>query len=833
MRNNHSIKIIICVLLSFLSSSVFGQISWQKINTGTSKTLWSVWGDSEGNVMAVGVGGTILYYYEKKIIPMDSGTNQHLCDIWGSDPNNIFAVGDNGTILRYDGIHWNEMESGSDFKLIGVWGTSSDNVYASGYDYYDDTKGSVLHFDGETWSEVYHDQERGLSRIWGFSENDIYVGGFKGRLVHFDGSNWQIMQSGSNNSLLRAWGDSPDNIYMAGYDGTILCYDGENWNSMDNIGTSYYFNDIWGDKSGKMIVVGNHMDSLILQFTGGMWEPIDCGSSGQKGGIWGDDKEIFICGNDGVILYSPNTTELLLSLEDTKNGDQFHFFSKDSSIADNTFYKGKWITGGQKYDCVLHYNHNDNSITITANHKNNDAYYYFFLQEASPSCYEGYYTYYTDTLYSGAVSLTTTYGASLEQSQSSSQFVSAKTIGQKQDNLLTIGALLPISGELHSLGMAFSSVLQLAHEDIQSYLADIGSELIVDLLIEDNQAKLSETWYRVQDLRGQGASLLFGPQDSPSLDYIKQFAEQENYLLLSSASTAVDLAIPDDNVMRCISDDRLQAQALVDTMRSDGITDIVILSRSNIYGRGLYQALEKGWADTGENRNNSSSGFMGDDDIDRDKAVSIVFGNNESDIDDVLVHLQNILNEESFEDKSKVGIVVIAYEEGITLFEKASAIEGLHSFHWYGTDSLAQDQSLIDNSIAAEFAVQTQFTCTTFAVPDSEAYQTKVDEVTTRLGYTPPTLAMIAYDTYQLAVRAYLEAGSDDPAIMKTALQQVAETYQGITGDLRFNENGDRATGSYAYWTVKNIDEQYLWQSDSGEIWVDDSVPVLDWAIME
>ena len=78
-----------------------------------------------------------------------------------------------------------------------------------------------------------------------------------------------------------------------------------------------------------------------------------------------------------------------------------------------------------------------------------------------------------------------------------------------------------------------------------------------------------------------------------------------------------------------------------------------------------------------------------------------------------------------------------------------------------------------------------------------------------------------------------MNSGSGDPQSMKAALQNVAETYEGITGDLSFNANGDRASGAYEYWTLAEEDGIYFWQFDSGEVWSGDPVTVLDWMIME
>ena len=40
---------------------------------------------------------------------MDSGTTDTLWGVWGSSGSDVFAVGDNGTILHYNGSTWSPM----------------------------------------------------------------------------------------------------------------------------------------------------------------------------------------------------------------------------------------------------------------------------------------------------------------------------------------------------------------------------------------------------------------------------------------------------------------------------------------------------------------------------------------------------------------------------------------------------------------------------------------------------------------------------------------------------------------------------------------------------
>ncbi len=73
---------------------------------------------------------------------MDSGTTDYLLSVWGNSAKDVFAVGFNGAILHYDGRVWSRMESGTDVWLLGIWGSSPTNVIAAGQ------KGRLLNYDG-------------------------------------------------------------------------------------------------------------------------------------------------------------------------------------------------------------------------------------------------------------------------------------------------------------------------------------------------------------------------------------------------------------------------------------------------------------------------------------------------------------------------------------------------------------------------------------------------------------------------------------------------------------------------------------------------------------
>ena len=610
-----------------------------------------------------------------------------------------------------------------------------------------------------------------------------------GTILHFDGDAWKKIDLGIHRNLNAVNGRSDDDVFIAGWDGIVIHYDGSVWSSYQ-ADTNWDLNDV------------------------------GCNSS-----------QAYIVGEAGVIFFAKEIKDSLVLK--ASSGDRIivdYWYSLPSNPNLHA-YRGEIHTPSRVYNCLLLYDELNKTISISAHSElfieglRGAAIAQYDLYEKSEGYFEGVNIQYEQTpilsMFSNMTinnEYVTIVEGELHHSNAGKtrRREAANATVQQENGVFKLGALLPLSGGMQSIGEAFSQALLLAHEDLRNDLDATGDARQVELLVEDNRGNLGETWQKVSELRDRGVSIFLGPQDSPSLDYMKQFADRENYLLLSSASTSTELSIPGDNVMRCISDDRFQAAALVERMKADGVANIVIVSCNNIYGSGLYHALESEWM-------NSEDRF----------AATILYGQPERDFPDLIDNLTSILGETRFEEKSKVGVVLISYDEGIDFMERIASIEGMDAPRWYGVDAIAQNHALLENPISADFAARTNFTCTTFAVPQSEAYKAAVDRVTERLGHAPPSLAMVAYDAYQLAARACFKAGADDPQAVKAALQEIAQDYEGVTCPMRFNQNGDRAEGRYAYWTVVHNGEQYAWESDSNDVWTSGSnTAVSDWMLL-
>jgi hypothetical protein len=116
---------------------------WSTVSSGTTNSLYSVWGTSASDVWAVGFG-TILHYNGTSWSSAWSGTTQHLLGVWGASASDVWAVGWETTnlgpvMLHYNGTSWSSVSSGTTQLLGDVWGSSPSDVWAVG------NSGTIFH----------------------------------------------------------------------------------------------------------------------------------------------------------------------------------------------------------------------------------------------------------------------------------------------------------------------------------------------------------------------------------------------------------------------------------------------------------------------------------------------------------------------------------------------------------------------------------------------------------------------------------------------------------------------------------------------------------------
>lgn len=173
---------------------------------------------------------------------------------------------------------------------------------------------------------------------------------------------------------------------------------------------------------------------------------------------------------------------------------------------------------------------------------------------------------------------------------------------------LSIGALLPLTGDLAAYGPALEKSTQLGVQTLNDALKAAGSKLRVKLLSADTATQATEAISAARQLISKGATCLVGPASSAEAIAIGQSAAVQSHVpLVSESATSDDLTKLHSKfggyVFRTAAADSLEGPAIATLVaqRIGGVAGktLSIAGRSDSYGQSLTQSVKAAWLKMG------------------------------------------------------------------------------------------------------------------------------------------------------------------------------------------------------------------------------------------
>jgi len=382
---------------------------------------------------------------------------------------------------------------------------------------------------------------------------------------------------------------------------------------------------------------------------------------------------------------------------------------------------------------------------------------------------------------------------------------------------IKIGALLTLSGELETFGRNHQAALELAVQEANAYLQQAGIQSTIRLYVEDTATDPNVALQKLQALAAQGVKFVIGPLSSAEARQILDYANTNNILLFSQSSTAVDLAIPNDNLFRATPNDAAQGVALAVTMKTVGIQYVVIIHRNDVYGKGLAEAVR----DNFKNLGGQTSDLIAYDPKTTEFSAQVAT---------LFQYVQNAIS--TVGDAKKVGVELVAFEEAAelirTIVQNSQYDQVLRSVRWFGSDGTADSAKLTNETAIAQFCADTKFLNTiTAPAAENEITQKVKNYVKQRLGREPDSYSYNVYDQLWLLFWSILSVGYDVNKV-KQVLPTVAQGYVGASGPIAFEASGDRVPVAYVLRVIDNIGGKWQW-TDAGKYFhASRSVTLLD-----
>lgn len=361
--------------------------------------------------------------------------------------------------------------------------------------------------------------------------------------------------------------------------------------------------------------------------------------------------------------------------------------------------------------------------------------------------------------------------------------------GRQLPEEIPIGGLFALSGPLSSYGNRHKAAVQLAIEDINKYVQELGLNVKFKLIDMDTKVSKEQALASIQNLAAQGVKVVVGPLASSEVAAIKDFADQNKIVVISHSSTAVTLAIPNDFVFRFVPTDKYQAKALALLAKKLGLSKVAVIYRGDEWGTGLYQLFEQEFTAMGG------------------EVKAIKYDPESKELSAEVRQLADIVKSMG----QGAGVLAICFEDdGVAILIAAKNDPVLTNVPWMGTDGLALSSKVIQNAGDAAVSLGGVYS-TIFTPPKSSKYEAFRRRMRERTGEEPDSYSYNIYDATWVAALAILEAGTYDGEIIQKILPDVASRYFGVSGWTLLNENGDRVGGDYVIYKVVQKDGGYGW----------------------
>jgi len=361
---------------------------------------------------------------------------------------------------------------------------------------------------------------------------------------------------------------------------------------------------------------------------------------------------------------------------------------------------------------------------------------------------------------------------------------------------IVVGAILDLARGWTSLGRGSRVTLQLAAADANAAFARNHSTLRVRLRIVDAKGEPALALRGLRALAASGVRVVIGPEGSSEVAAVRRAAAATGVVVISQGSTAHSLAIPGDNVLRFVPDDIREGEALVALLAHDRVDAIVPVWRRDAGNAGLERSVRRQFAARGGK-----------------VSQGVPYGEKTPNFTAVAASIAAQAGALRAGGATHVGVYLAGFDEVVDLFHAARVTPTLQSYPWYGSDGVALSTRLVGDKPAAAFADVVGYPNPTVGLSPAAVRSSRPVVVRTRqkLGRNPDALALSAYDALRIAVQGEQRTSGRGGARLRRAIVAAANSHVGVTGRMTLNRAGDRAYGSFDFWSVCARGAKFGW----------------------
>lgn len=373
-------------------------------------------------------------------------------------------------------------------------------------------------------------------------------------------------------------------------------------------------------------------------------------------------------------------------------------------------------------------------------------------------------------------------------------------INSAEEKTIKIGVLFAQTGDLGAYGKVMKNGAILAAEMINENGGVLKKN--IELVHRDSQTDPTMAVDAAQKLIDidKVVTIVGAISSGETIPITTSVAANKNVAVISSSSTSPEITNLNDNdfLFRTVPSDALQCKVLASTAKEQGFNKISIIYVNNSYGEGLAETMKQAFS------------VMGGKVLE-----SIAFNPNQ----------QTYRSEIQKAVKNKPdALLVIAYpENGIKLLREAIEFELAYKFLL--TDGMKADEVI--KNVGGKYLSGTYGTAP--APVESNLIKQFKEAYQKRFGEMPPKPYIdTSFDAVILTALAIAQGGSADGSTIRDNLRKVANPpgekvnfldlkkafklieegkkidYEGVSGSVNFDKNGDITGGSYGVWKIDN-----------------------------
>jgi len=345
-----------------------------------------------------------------------------------------------------------------------------------------------------------------------------------------------------------------------------------------------------------------------------------------------------------------------------------------------------------------------------------------------------------------------------------------------EEETIKVGCVLSMSGALGAMGSKMTDAVKLAVEEINAEGGINGKQ--VKLFIEDDATDAAQCLNAVKKLNSvDGVQLMVAAMTSGAGEAVGPYLADNEVLVVSPGATSPMLIGKPwrDYFFRTAPNDVYQGRAMAEVTVKRGFKNVVIFVMDNPYGIGLGEAASEALTEKGT----TVIDFVKYDPAKLDYLTE-------------LTHIKSL--------NPDVVIHVGYYDDGRIVYKQALDL-GLDNMTWIGGGSV-YGTGMFENGAAAEFMGKCVIGTRPTAPEGTEEYENFRKAFETQYNTEPEVLCDNAYDAMKMLALAVEKAGGTDPDVVRAALKEVGQNYNGASGEITFNEGNDRIGGLYEVWSV-------------------------------